>query len=596
MVVGHGHLPGMGGDDGAAQAQTQTQAAAAVGDGIAAGVEHLEHLALFGIADAGAVVRHAEHRVLPLTAGGNGDGGSGGRVFDGVVHQIDEHLHNQPGIAFCQQQLVLMGNGDGVFGFFSVDVLHGLGHQLLRQLRLGAQLHPALLNPGDGQQIFHQIIKPLGIVVDVAVHLVPGVRGQALRAGKQDTGIAGDGGEGGAQVVGYGAQQIGPELFVLGQQLGLLLLPGVAAVFQHQRALAQNGQKDAVFKGLHRLGSGDADAAVEPVVDPDGVAEGGIIRRGILPGVHGDLPVQQLVQLGAGHLKNGLLGLGLLQHLVGFQQQIGAVGGPGGLGDLTFQLVRQGAHHQGGHNQNQEGHGRAVLVDTQGQPGGGEAVVEHQHAAQRRQDIAAAGGGGHGGQQHRQQVDGHDIGLRKAHLGEHIAQNRSQRQQGGGDSQIPENELGLYRVGAVGRGGAGVGDDVDIHARGDGDELFCQGGLAPGVLAPGGAAADDDFGDPGQPGVLRNLVGDIVAEHRFHGGPQLLGQLGVLPQPGLILLRHGSIAGGADEQGGEAAAEGPGHGGGGADDAGIGGRRGQTGKNMFCGLFHEMHPPERIDN
>ena len=283
-----------------------------------------------------------------------------------------------------------------------------------------------------------------------------------------------------------------------------------------------------------------------------------------------------------------------MQHLAGFQQQIGAVGRPGGLGHLTFQLVRQGAHHQGGHNQNQEGHGRAVLIDPQGQPGGGEAVVEHQHTAQRRQDIADPGGGGYGGQQHRQQIDGHDIGLRKAHLREYIAQNRGQRQQDGSDSQIPKEKPGLWRKGAVGGGGAGIGNDMDVHPRGDGDELLRQGGLAPGVLAPGGAASDDDFGDPGQPGVLCNLIGHIIAEHRFHGGAQLLRQQGVLPQTGLILLSEVYITGSPDEQGGEPAAEGLSHGGGGADDPGVGGRGGQTGENMFCGLFHKNTPLKEL--
>ena len=172
-----------------------------------------------------------------------------GGVLDGIVHQIDDDLHHHPGVAHGQEQVVLMADGDGVVPLFRADVKQSLGHQLLHQLGLQLQLHPALHDSCDGQHVLHQVVEPFGVVVDIRVHSVPLGIGEGMCIIHQDGGIAGDGGQGGAQVVGDGAQKVCPDALVARLQGGLLLLPLVPPARQHQGALAQDGQEQTVFKG-----------------------------------------------------------------------------------------------------------------------------------------------------------------------------------------------------------------------------------------------------------------------------------------------------------------------------------------------------------
>ena len=111
---------------------------------------------------------------------------------------------------------------------------------------------------------------------------------------------------------------------------------------------------------------------------------------------------------------------------------------------------------------------------------------------------------------------------------------------------------------------------MDIHVRGHGDELFRQGGLAPRMFSCYRTSSDDDFRHPGQSGILRDLVGHVVAEHRLHRRAKGLRQLNIGPKPFPVGSRHSFIAGGLDEQGRKAAMKGPRHGGGGADDFRVG--------------------------
>ena len=101
--------------------------------------------------------------------------------------------------------------------------------------------------------------------------------------------------------MGDGPQQIGPELFLLCLELGLLLFTGVAHIFQRQGALAQHGLKHAVFKGLQRLSVLHDHTAVDP--------GGGLDEIGRLPftGADRQLPAQQLAQLILGHPEDFLL-------------------------------------------------------------------------------------------------------------------------------------------------------------------------------------------------------------------------------------------------------------------------------------------------
>ena len=139
-------------------------------------------------------------------------------------------------------------------------------------------------------------------------------------------------------------------------------------------------------------------------------------------------------------------------------------------------------------------------------------------------------------------------------------------------------------AGTIAGVGGGVGDDVDVQLGGVGQQLLGEVLLAP-ETALGGAAAHHDLGDAGDPGELRDLEGHVGAVDRFDLAAQLLGQTDVGPQALDILLRHGGKVRGFHEQGREGGLEGLGHTGGGADDAGVGGRRGEAHQDALLGVI-----------
>ena len=96
---------------------------------------------------------------------------------------------------------------------------------------------------------------------------------------------------------------------------------------------------------------------------------------------------------------------------------------------------------------------------------------------------------------------------------------------------------------------------MNIQIGSNGCQLFRQGGFAPRVLPGGCAPAYHDFGDTGEPGILCDLIGNIIAENRFYGGSQLLRQFRVGPEPFLVFLAHGFIIGSPDKQRREFTAE-----------------------------------------
>ena len=55
------------------------------------------------------------------------------RIFDRIIHQIDDHLHDQPGIHSGQKQFVLMLNRDRVFIFFPVYMAKCLLDHIINQ-------------------------------------------------------------------------------------------------------------------------------------------------------------------------------------------------------------------------------------------------------------------------------------------------------------------------------------------------------------------------------------------------------------------------------------------------------------------------------
>ena len=133
-------------------------------------IKKVEDIGLFLVGDAGTVVRHfnADHVLLSLRP--DPDCRSGGGVFDGIIQQIDQNLHDELGIHRREQKLIGMFEHDLVTGMrgdvseaFLYDIFH-VFHCLLQ----GA----AALQAGHREDVFKLGVQPPCVLDDVFVDLV----------------------------------------------------------------------------------------------------------------------------------------------------------------------------------------------------------------------------------------------------------------------------------------------------------------------------------------------------------------------------------------------------------------------------------------
>ena len=137
----------------------------------------------------------------------------------------------------------------------------GVPGHLLQHLLVLFQGDVAVLNAGDGQQILYHNNEGVGVVFDVPQH--GHVLGGDLRAAQQHRGGTGDGGEGGAQVVGHRPEDVAPDGLPGGLQLDGRLLgvePLVELVQGFGALLLTDGLRPLVFgpggQGAHHAGDG----------------------------------------------------------------------------------------------------------------------------------------------------------------------------------------------------------------------------------------------------------------------------------------------------------------------------------------------------
>ena len=124
-IVRNADAAAVGTDNGFAELQTQTHASAAVSNPVGTAEEHTEYLRLLFIWNAGAVVRNRYHYPLPPGSGVDFDDRTGSCIFDGVVHQIHQHLYNQPNIHFRQYPFLRICDTDGVLSALAIDIQKG---------------------------------------------------------------------------------------------------------------------------------------------------------------------------------------------------------------------------------------------------------------------------------------------------------------------------------------------------------------------------------------------------------------------------------------------------------------------------------------
>lgn len=136
-----------------------------------------------------------------------------------------------------------------------------------------------------------------------------------------------------------------------------------------------------------------------------------------------------------------------------------------------------------------------------------------------------------------------------------------------------------------------IRDDIDIQVRGQVVEPVHQVFRAAQALLPG-AAAQDNFGDAADAGILRNLHRRVIAVGRGDPRAQFLRQMHIVADPFSVIARQGGKFRGLHKQGRKRAVEGPCHPGGGANDLGVGGGAGQADQDVLTGLglFLSLEP------
>lgn len=159
----------MCGNDGLAQRQAKSHTPAAIDHFRVRCVKHIEDPWLRLIRDAGTVIGDFGDDLFVLDIRPDLDFRAGRRVFDGVIHDVDDDLHNQPRVHFRKRQFIGIRDCDLMLRFFAIDMAQSLRNHIVHQLGLEAQGHGSILNAGDRQQILHQVDQPHGVVVNIRI-------------------------------------------------------------------------------------------------------------------------------------------------------------------------------------------------------------------------------------------------------------------------------------------------------------------------------------------------------------------------------------------------------------------------------------------
>ena len=392
-------------DNGLAQGKSDTQSPTAVSCRIAARVEKIKDMILLVVRYARPVISNPYNHIPVPCQGINPDRGSFGRVFDGIVQQVDHNLHQQPGVRLYKQQFIRLASLQ-VIGFqLPAQVCNSLTDHIIHQLGCHLQIQLSFLHPAGGKQVLHHTGQPLGVLVDVVIQLPAGLRVQRIPAGHQAVRVSHNRGQRRTQVMGYRAQQISPQALVFRQHHGFFFFPGIPGIFHSQRTLAYNRGKHALLGSVQRgIMHSDTDNAVGMLQDPHAVIQvigfredfgcgtrafmmrespfhrlfffiGPVRHRISGSGIENRIPqrivfrreddqasVQQLCQLVGQHGKDFLHGFCLCQLPVCFQHNAHPLGRLGGLSGILLQPDCQGTDCKGGCQHDQEGHGISCTV------------------------------------------------------------------------------------------------------------------------------------------------------------------------------------------------------------------------------------------
>ena len=176
--------------DRPAERKSQPQTAVAVCNLILPGKEHFKDLRFILLRDTRAIIGYIYHDITVFCIRRNIDPGAFLRVFDGVVHQIDNDLHDKPCVHVGKKNFIRISRCDDMLLAFSADMPQRFLDHLIHELRRDLKIHPPILNAGDRKQIFHQTDQPLCIIKNIRTDLCPCFCIQRFRIGEQITCIA----------------------------------------------------------------------------------------------------------------------------------------------------------------------------------------------------------------------------------------------------------------------------------------------------------------------------------------------------------------------------------------------------------------------
>ncbi len=498
--------------------------------GVPIALEGLEYAFLRLVRHPGPAVDDADLHPVGQRARGDEDRCAGRAVLDRVLDEVGHRPLQEPGVDGDHGQRLGDVELHAVLGDPAERHRHHLVHVDLADQRGDG----AGLQPGHVEQVAHQVVEPVGALLDAfeefrAVLLRPG---HVVRAQRADRRL--DAGERGAQVVADGCEQRGADAVALGERPGLLGgLPQSLPVQDDRGLRGERGQHPAVGGGQHPSGQGErhvvAYGHVHVGVLGPRHARAGAHRARAGPRGHAPGAFQQRRRLHGEGLPDPLqerLQAGLpAQHAAREEGEYFRLGAqPGRLMGAPGGEVDDGGDRDGDPDEDQDGDDVLGIGDGEAVQRGCVEVVE-EHRAERgggeRREQPAEQGGGHGQRQEEQHVVG------EAEV-DGVEQQREDDR--AGDAGGPaRDDPGTAEPGAAGGrqsaplGDLVVGDDVHVQV---GPAVAGHRGAHAGAedVLPGLAArgAEHDLRGVGAAREVEQGGGDVVAHHVVEGAAEVL--------------------------------------------------------------------------
>ena len=198
------------------------------------------------------------------------DGRALGRVFGGIVEQVEQHLLEEHRVDVDHRQVVREVDGDVVAGEHPAGALQGAADDLGEIVRGPVRGDGAGLEPGHVEQIGDEAIQPLGFGEDGGEEVGAGFLVQVVGEVAQRPGRPDDGGERRAQVVGdRGEQRLAQAVGLGGAHGALDVLHQVDPLDGDSRLVGERVEQAALLGGEQRTRALGVEAD-----DADGAASG----------------------------------------------------------------------------------------------------------------------------------------------------------------------------------------------------------------------------------------------------------------------------------------------------------------------------------